>query len=446
MYLHSVRIDSIRGFRGGSKATEITFCRPGNKYAGWTVLAGRNGAGKSTLLRAIALSIAGPVAARALCQSFSGWINHGCKSGFVATQLSFEATSDRFSKTGRLPATTFWTGLRWTSTSGTEPKMEEYDELNKTMKQTPSRGPWSDEPKGWFLSGYGPFRRLTGHAADAQRLMVGPNHVPRLVSLFREDASLLESVQWLKDMHLRRLEERAGAEELLRSTLAILNCGLLPDGVSVEKVDSEGLWVTRGASTLHLSDLSDGYRVTIALIVDILQHLHKVYGSIDVRTSVDNITTCNNAGVVLIDEVDVHLHVSWQQRIGFWLKRTFPNIQFIVSSHSPFVCQAADPAGLIRLPAPGEDLVATIVEPELQRRIIHGTVDEVSLSELFGMDSTRSPDTVAMLNQLAHLEAQRRATPLSPTDESRLEQLQLELKPSPSQEIIKALQALTLDS
>jgi len=54
--------------------------------------------------------------------------------------------------------------------------------------------PWKQDPQGWLVVGYGPYRRLTGHASDAQRLMTGPERVARLVSLFREDASLVECV------------------------------------------------------------------------------------------------------------------------------------------------------------------------------------------------------------------------------------------------------------
>jgi predicted ATP-binding protein involved in virulence len=45
------------------------------------------------------------------------------------------------------------------------------------------------------------------------------------------------------------------------------------------------------------------------------------------------------------------MHVEWQQKIGFWLTSHFPNIQFLTTSHSPFICQAAGPRGVIRLPA-----------------------------------------------------------------------------------------------
>ena len=56
---------------------------------------------------------------------------------------------------------------------------------------------------------------------------------------------------------------------------------------------------------------------------------------------------------MLIDEIDAHLHIAWQKRIGFWLKEHFPNIQFIVMTHSPFVCQAANREGAHPAPDAG---------------------------------------------------------------------------------------------
>jgi predicted ATPase len=54
----------------------------------------------------------------------------------------------------------------------------------------------------------------------------------------------------------------------------------------------------------------------------------------------------DRSGVELIDEVDAHLHPEWQREVGFWLKRHFPKIQFLVTTHSPSICQAAAPNGL----------------------------------------------------------------------------------------------------
>lgn len=440
MYVNRVVIDNIRGFGGGQNLVDISFARPDGTYAGWTVIAGRNGAGKSSFLKAIALSISGITAARSLQESFQGWIRSGEKHATVATQLSFEPC-DKFERTGRIPASNFWTGLKWEGEEGQEPVLTEY-QLNKKMKQTPERGPWTEDPKGWFVVGYGPFRRLTGHASDAQRLMVGPSHVPRLVSLFREDASLVEAAQWLKDVYLRRLEAKPGANILEKNTIALLNDGMLPDGVRIDNVDSDGLWVRKGNTRLPLRDLSDGYRTSIALVLDIIRHMHKVYGNVQLHEvekegedgAKNKIYTIPFPGVVLIDEIDVHLHVSWQQRIGYWLKERFPNVQFIVSSHSPFVCQAADPGGLIRLPAPGEDTPARVVHPSLHKKVVLGTADEAVMSELFGLDSTRSPVSQKLLKELAVLEAKALKGAATDAEKLRIRQLQLDFPLTPSSE------------
>ena len=77
--------------------------------------------------------------------------------------------------------------------------------------------------------------------------------------------------------------------------------------------------------------------------LDILRHLINVYGLTDLTgRDTDGKLFFMRSGVVLIDEIDAHLHPEWQREIGFWLKRHFPNIQFIVTTHSPIICQAAD--------------------------------------------------------------------------------------------------------
>jgi hypothetical protein len=263
------------------------------------------------------------------------------------------------------------------------------------------------------------------------------------VSLFREDASLLECVQWLKDIYLRRLENRPGADALLAGTLRLLNDGMLPGGIEITDVDSEGLWVTQAGSRLPLQDLSDGYRTMIALVLDILRHMQACYGEVKVVQDNDGHFLIDQPGVVLIDEIDVHLHVSWQQRVGFWLKRRFPKVQFIVSSHSPFICQAADAGGLIRLPAPGENRKAELVDPDLHKRVVRGTADDAALSELFGLDSTRSEETEELIDELSRLESQVIRGKISNSGRQRYERLQMELPLTPSTAVEKTLRRLT---
>jgi len=249
---------------------------------------------------------------------------------------------------------------------------------------------YSAEEASPFCAGYGPFRRLAGGAPEAQTIMRG--EFARVASLFSEDASLAEGVAWLISQHLRALEGKAGARELKDAVLALLADGLLPDDYKVRDVDSDGLWVEHRGDRFPLREMSDGYRTVTALVVDLVRQLDEAG------------LTAESPGVVLIDEVDAHLHVSWQKRIGPWLKKHFPRIQFIVSTHSPYVCQAADPGGLIRLPGPDEEEPPRVVSNELYERVIFGSGDDAVLSDLFGLDTPYSPRAVELREHLAELE------------------------------------------
>jgi predicted ATP-binding protein involved in virulence len=91
-----------------------------------------------------------------------------------------------------------------------------------------------------------------------------------------------------------------------------------------------------GGRSLNFSQLPDGVRVALGWLADIVmrqEDASKVY-----RTEDD----C--PGVVLIDEIESHLHPKWQRIILPALKAAFPNVQFIVTTHSPFVISSCDGA------------------------------------------------------------------------------------------------------
>ena len=95
-------------------------------------------------------------------------------------------------------------------------------------------------------------------------------------------------------------------------------------------------WFQNGKTTqLRIEQLSDGYRTTLAMVMDIAARM--------AEANPDMPDPLQTEGVVLIDEVDLHLHPGWQQTILLDLMRTFPNIQFIVSTHSPQVVSSVKP-------------------------------------------------------------------------------------------------------
>lgn len=92
----------------------------------------------------------------------------------------------------------------------------------------------------------------------------------------------------------------------------------------------------------RISLLSDGYRNIIGLVSDIAYRMALLNPHLN-----DKIT--NTPGIVLIDEIDLHLHPKWQREITGLLRELFPNIQFIASSHSPFIIQSMNKKEIISL-------------------------------------------------------------------------------------------------
>ncbi len=89
------------------------------------------------------------------------------------------------------------------------------------------------------------------------------------------------------------------------------------------------LVITKGDKDLNLAQLSDGEKMVITLVADIARRLTIANPSLEDKLQ--------GEGIVLIDEIELHLHPSWQRNIIPALTKTFPNIQFIVTTHSPQV-------------------------------------------------------------------------------------------------------------
>jgi hypothetical protein len=306
----------------------------------------------------------------------------------VFTELIFDKKVDKFDEEDIRPGkNSFKTGLKWQYNGDkSEPKISstDYPKGEEMVADWILSGPWSENPVGWFIAGYGPFRYLPSYEPDPYRNKNSPLRINQLTGLFREKISLSDAISWLKDVYLRRMEHRKGARDIEEGIIDLLNDGLLPEGMKVKRVDSEGLWVDLNGKELPLRELSDGYRTVAALVVDLARQLFEAYGEFKIDKQNGNYKV-SYPGVVLIDEIDAHLHIHWQQQIGFWLKAHFPGLQFIVTTHSPFICQAADPGGLLRLPAPGEERSVEHVSDDLFNIVINGSVDESLLTELFGL-------------------------------------------------------------
>lgn len=106
------------------------------------------------------------------------------------------------------------------------------------------------------------------------------------------------------------------------------------------------LTIRKGKHRLSISQLSDGERSFVAVLADLVRRLSLANPELD--------DPLLGHGVVLIDEIELHLHPQWQRTVVETLRKTFPNIQFVATTHSPFILQTLRDGELISLDPEGE--------------------------------------------------------------------------------------------
>ena len=97
--------------------------------------------------------------------------------------------------------------------------------------------------------------------------------------------------------------------------------------------DINDLCIDKNGVKHNLNQLSSGEQTTLLIVADIAHRLAIANPNLTDKTT--------GTGIVLIDEIDIHLHPTWQRDIVLALNKTFPNIQFFITSHSPFIVSAA---------------------------------------------------------------------------------------------------------
>lgn len=149
--------------------------------------------------------------------------------------------------------------------------------------------------------------------------------------------------KWFKKLSYSELQKRQILPALEAVKKAVLNC--IPGATEfyhdtdldqiVIKLEQEGL--------VPFNNLSDGYRNMVAMAADIAHRAARL------NPHLESAAAQKTEGVVLIDEIDLHLHPKWQRRVVRDLQNAFPNMQFIATTHSPFILQSLDPGEVIDL-------------------------------------------------------------------------------------------------
>ncbi|MFZ3374298.1 MAG: AAA family ATPase [Chthoniobacterales bacterium] len=363
----------------------------------------------------------GPSEAPALRQDWSDWLQKDARNGYIHLNVDEDKTYDHWEGKGR-QLRKYYIGTSLSFFRATDGAVS----LTKPKTRNPFRTLWSGK-SGWFSAAYGPFRRFTGGDKDTEKMFYSHPRLARHLSVFGENVALSECLVWLQELKFKELEEKPEHSLLESVTRFINDSGFLPHDCRIHDINSkEVVFVDPKGCKVDVEEMSDGFRAILSMTFELIRQMTSEFNQQRVFDPNDP-TRILVPGVVLIDEVDAHLHPTWQRRVGLWFRTHFPNMQFIVTTHSPLVCQAADVGSVFRLPTPGTDQKAGMVNGKELDRLLYGNVLDAYGTEMFGPNVARSERSLYMSSRLAELNQKEVYTGLSPEEREEQQKLRATL-------------------
>lgn len=377
VYLRKLRVKNIKLLRD----VELDFTRDGEPRL-WTVLIGENGLCKTALLQAIALAASGPDRANQLADVPSLCdVRHLDEPAEIKAEFGFGEHGHAGREYPGLPSrpatpprlvSRLWIEPGWKVFQGESSYLDspDADEKKDPLREARARG-----LPGWFAAGYGTSRSLPKASTGGR-----PEDpvVGRLDTLFGRGELIATNFARFSPRHLSLIFESAVMFVLAPSSnllpgatgLALRFVGDKPgfDLVALadgqpdlrrnEKADSEffiNYSADRWSFSVRGPQGSQGHQATIAWVSDMIGQ--QIWDNPTFWAArVDDYTGTSTRhhyealeGLVLIDELDLHLHPSWQATLVSALKNSFPNVQFIVTTHSPMLLPELERDEVLRL-------------------------------------------------------------------------------------------------
>jgi predicted ATPase len=414
MYIESVEMTRFKCFDHEKVEFEYDGRHRGNSSPALpnvNLVLGDNGTGKTTILQAAILGILSQVIqssgfrpyllVRRLPLGAGGADESDKATAVVKTKVCIHGQDAEIPEAGRTyeNAGSLTAQATITQTGTTEI-------IASTRRASSKWAPvFDDNSEGFFIAAYGASRRvenIDSFDSGARNKARSPRY-QRVASLFEDAATLRPLDAWQVEAGWspgRKLNRYGRSIDCLHS--------LLPDEVRIgtvpyddpEDINLDSLFLKSLPSVrtefnvrgtyVPFSSLSDGYRGFVGWAIDLLYHMERV-----VRFDQD---IREMTGVVIVDEIDLLLHPSWQRDVIGRLAKTFPRIQFILTSHSPIVAGTVESANIILTSV---DETGKVTVSKSQEQVSGLSADQILGGHYFGLNTSRSPRATSQLRDLA---------------------------------------------
>jgi predicted ATP-binding protein involved in virulence len=425
VYFASIEVENVLCFKSRQK---LDLCDVNGFPAQWTVILGDNGAGKTTLLRSLASMQ--PVISFFLDNESK--VSPGIKSGMWNELFESELVGSNITAQ-------FIYGLSLINKkSNLLARAKEDSEVKnailefKAISQNRASSHGSNDINllGIQCIGYGANRKM-GSMSLTEKLSSESTS-----TLFSDEEKLINAEDWLlqADYAVARSDPKNNKFKKQFNLVAETLKNLLPDVTDVRIALADESRSRPMAEFLTpygwvaLSNLGLGYRTVIAWMVDLSARMIDRYP--------DSENPLAEPAVVLVDEIDLHLHPKWQRTIMSFLTERFPNVQFIVTAHSPLVVQAARNANLVLLRREGDHVVIDN-NPEV---IENWRVEQV-LTSVFELPSTLPADIEPLVERRRTILAK---SSLTKKDKQELKELEAKIGNLPTAESAADIQAMDI--
>jgi predicted ATP-binding protein involved in virulence len=382
-YFHSLELEGINCFKDKQK---LELSDSSGNYSQWTIILGDNGTGKTTLLRV--LDRMQPV-------------NVNKKNEEEQESGSVSSLFNTFFRSKEFNVSLFSIEKR---------NLEEFT-VSSTNNLDFAVLSVSRSVINVFILSYGASRRMSKSTSLSK---LDKN---KITSLFDESIELINAEEWYLQKFLAFSTSENGIKIKLEQQLSLMKKVLvdfLPDvlDLRIKEIktvnDKSALEVKiNDKEWINLRDLSFGYQTLTALIVDIASKMMEQYPN--------SYSPLEEPVIVLIDEIDLHLHPKWQRTVIDKLSQNFPKAQFIATSHSPLIVQAAQDKGANIVVCRKEgDKVIIDNDPD---EVKGWRIDQILISDLFDVDSSRSKLTQDKVDEYISLKGKEK---LSESDKKKM--------------------------